>query len=240
MSPATTEASLTIIELIALFKQLLLQTDTVNPPMSSTEIANEINNAYAVWFHNFGQRMRHLNGTVTFGVVGPQAVAGMTGTSNNANILEFQHLFMDGTTSDDLGMYGAELEILGVNDVLALQQGDLVAGTPKYAAVAKLAGTPGNVGSWGLWLYPIPDAAYYIAAMARVEPYQLDPSLPGDRLECTNAEARIVVSIAAGRTAERMRMPSSIVDAIWKTIPSDLQALVRAKQVQEPQPQGKS
>lgn len=228
------EASLTLTEMTDFFRQTLCGTDNVNTSATNAEIATELNHAFAIWHQSFGRRMKYVQ---PFGAAKTtaQTLPGLSYTTSSSfsTILSFEHLYH--------GDYGAELEILKLSDVIKMQYADTTPGTPKYAAVVKAGGTPDvGVGYWNLYLYPMPALpATAIYALCQIESYMLDAGTPSDRFDCSNAESRIVVAIAAGRMAERLGLSESLIDGIWKTVPNDVQAVVRMSAEMEPEPHGR-
>jgi hypothetical protein len=227
----TQSAALTLTQMLALLKEHLVDLDTLNPQFTDAQYTDDLNNAYALWYQQFSRRVANLTGADTFGALAAQDAAGLTATSTATNVTEWLRLFLDPSSEAGSNFaVGPELEIMDAGLVKQLQDGDATAGQPKVAAVYKLqSSAAAAIGKWGLFLYPIPDAAYWISAMANVAPYNLDSTVGTDRFDVTEAESRIIVAVAAARVAKRQGRDLSLIAAIESNIPADVQALLVRK-----------
>lgn len=235
--------SLTLAEGIALARQAIFDTDANNYAMTDAQWTVEANNVLQVWHEANSERPTRLAGTAAFGSIGAQTAAGVTATTPIAagiNVLEFKRLFYDGaTTPVTAGSYvqGPELEIMSVSDVLALQA-SLGQGTPAYAAVERqsfVGNAFNDIGKWVLYLAPMPTAAVYVSAHARIST-GLYGTNGTDVIDTTESESRLIWTIAAARVAERFGESEQLINSLWRTIPREMQAVLRVKDESEPAP----
>jgi hypothetical protein len=227
----TQTASLTLAEMLVLIRAHLVDSDTSNLQFTDAQYTDDLNDEYALWYQENNDRSANLTGADTFGAISSATVAGLSATSTNANITEWQRLFIDPfNESGSSFAVGPELEIMDVGSVKQLQDDDATPGVPKVAAVYKLQNSvPASIGRWGLFLWPIPDVSYYISALATVSPYKLDGTVTTDRFDVTEAESRMIVARRAYRVASRQGRDESMLNAIASSLPQDQQALLGRK-----------
>lgn len=240
MALTTPGQSLTLTEAIALVRQLAFDLDANNYALTDPQWTAEINQAFQVWYEANNRRPTRLAGTAAWGTIATQSTPGVTATSADLTVLEWTRLFYDGaTTPVTAGSYavGPELELMSVSDALAAQLA-LGQGIPAYAAVEKQAfvGNAFNdIGKWVLYLAPMPTGSIYVSADARRSP-GLYGTTGTDYIDCSEAESRIMVTVAAARVCGRLGKPAELVSELWRMVPQDMQAILRVKNDVEPSP----
>jgi hypothetical protein len=228
---ATQSAALTLAEMIALAKVHLIDTDSGNPQFTDAQYTDDLNDEYGLWYQENNQRPAALTGANTFDAINV-STAGQAATSKTTKVLEFKRMYLESASGDFA--VGPELEMTDIGLIAQLQQGDLTAGTPKVAAVYKQqSASASSIGTWGLYLWPIPSGTVYVSALATIAPYKLDSTVTTDRFDVTEAESRTIVARRAYRMASRNGRDESVLNAIAATLPADQQALLGRKVAQE-------
>ena len=238
MALTTPVASLILTDAIALARQLAFDMDPLNYALTDVQWTTEINNVYEVWYEANNKRLTQLNGSNAWGgQIGAQTVAGRSALGVATNILKWANMYYIGTTdaAGDSNL-GAELEQLSLPDIIAAQVSLGQAAVPSYYAVLKLNDqTFLNTGKWGLYLAPMPNTAIYCGGFCLKSP-GLYGTTGTDTIDCTEAESRIIVTAASARACERLGKSPQMVESLWRMVPGDTQAILRAKASVEAQP----
>lgn len=143
--------------------------DTVNPLFSDAELLAEFNAQYIAWKGQADDRVAFLTHQALIDNSNPIAIGTRIKVTLAANVRRFLRFYIvPGITSS---AWTSELEIAEPWEVQALQSDDNVQGTPSMiSALRQQTGIAANVGKWQLEFWRIPDALFYLAAQAIVEP----------------------------------------------------------------------
>jgi hypothetical protein len=218
----TTQASALMSEYLMLMASKMQDEDPTDPfwPASVPDAANgkpytKLNafNDWLVRCYEGGvieSRPGQFTGNATFGAI---AIGTRTLASVDARILKFMHSHIE--TAGGNYLVGAEIEAMAPNDLRSLQAMSATPGTPLAIAYERVAApfNSSQPGFWTAWLWPIPVAQVFVSAMALTTPYVCGAVT--DRPDCTDAQGRLVATLAAIDGAARNGR-ASVVEALWR------------------------
>ncbi len=237
MTLTTPTASPTIADLLATIKLDLFDSDALNPVLQDPEYLRELGNAWVLYQGAYGNRYVRLDATASFGGIVSQNASGRSAIAAPLNVLEWKELFYEGTSTGSSQKMGQPLEILPHEDVI-LAQRMLGQGTPRYAALTRIAGTGvADNGVWWLYLAPMPNANIYVSSLVRRSPYTVptDGSGNSDSLDCPPADATSLAHATAALIAEGEGYGGTHIDGLWKKAGQQMQDLLRVTARSEPQ-----
>lgn len=222
MALATT-ASMTLANARTLMSSLM-QDEGTNPFWTSAQKTTALQDWYTRWHQHFFNRLDRLAGSATFGSL---TVGLLTKDSVDATVKIWRHVYRQ-TASGDI-ITGPEVEQMAPHRVRQLQVSAPTQGPPTVIGLERKAANDvsGTVGLWTLYPWPIPDATYYFSASCERTAFY--PVADSDYLDCSPAEARIVVTLAAIQGASLDGYDPEYIENLWRDVPREVQAVMRSE-----------
>jgi hypothetical protein len=223
-----TASSLSLTNALVLMASLMQDESATRPFWTSAQKTTALQDWYVRWYERFSDRLAQYAGAATFGSI--SSTTRVKRTSDNT-IQAWRHAYIE-TNSTNFAI-GTELESnMRPERVRALQLAFPATGTPTCIGFERVAGitkaTSGDsVGYWDAYLWPIPNATFYVSAHVRTTPYV--PVAGADVFDCGPAQVRIVCALAAIEGASLSGRDSKFIDDRWKMVPDETQAILRAE-----------
>ena len=199
---------------------LIRDTDTATPSVSDARVNSAFNNAYVQFKAASEDRTYEYDATS----LGTTVSAGdLHVLTSDTQVQEIPAMYRaTGATSFD----GPELERVEIEEIIELQNSDATQAAPTRYAISRYQKQVANAsvaGRFYIWLHPIPDDTYYIAAHVRLYVAQLtaDSHLP----DCTDEEQAAIELEAAANLARIMGHEKAYVDDLRSRIPLRLRAI---------------